>query len=167
MKKFFSFLAAAAMLFTASCSNDESGADGDAFVSFALNLDGVTSTKADPVIGKGTKVNTLMYSIYELKQDQDGKVISTNYLSTVPAKTVTFPATEVIRLAKNKDYKVVFWAQSSECGAYSVDPETMEVSVSYDGYNNEENRDAFFKAIEVPQVTGSVEVDVDTVNLKK
>ncbi len=154
-------MAAAAMLFTASCSNDESGADGDAFVSFALNLDGVTSTKADPVIGKGTKVNTLMYSIYELKKDQDGKVISTNYLSTVPAKTVTFPATEVIRLAKNKDYKVVFWAQSSECGAYSVDPETMEVSVSYDGYNNDENRDAFFKAIEVPHVTGSVEVDVE------
>ena len=160
MKKFFSFLVAAAMLFTTSCSNDDLGEDGEAFVSFALNLDGVTSTKADPVIGKGTKVNTLLYSIYELKKDQDGKVITT-YLSTVPAKTVTFPATEVIRLAKNKDYKVVFWAQSSECGAYNVDPETMEVSISYDGYNNDENRDAFFKAIEVPHVTGSVEVDVE------
>ena len=73
LKRFFSFLAAAAMLFTASCSNEDLGADegGEAVVSFSMNLQGASSSKA---IGDGTTVNKLVYSVYQIEKDENGEL---------------------------------------------------------------------------------------------
>ena len=109
MKKFFSFLAAAAMLFTASCSNDDLGENegGDALVSFSMNLDGVSSTKAD--IGKGTLVDQLQYAVFEITKNNAGEVTSQKFLHKYNTMNdVQWPAQVDIRLAKNKSYRVVF-----------------------------------------------------------
>ena len=50
-----------------------------------------------------------------------------------------------ITLPKGHTYKVVFWAQNSECDAYTVSDD-MKVTVDYEGLNNDETRDAFFAA---------------------
>ena len=76
-----------------------------------------------------------------------------------PEGQETFPYTTEIRLAKNKDYRVVFWAQNDECVAYELNNETMEVAVSYEGLNNDEKRDAFY-AYKDLKITGSVEEDI-------
>ncbi len=160
MKKILSFLAAAAMLFTASCSNDDFDAGDEAVVSFSMNLNGGSSTKSDHIIGKGTLVNKLAYSVFEVKKNDAGEVQSVNFLFNDETAVQEWPVILDIRLAKKKDYKVVFWAQNNSCGAYSLDPATMNVTVSYDGYNNDEARDAFYKAIDL-SVTGSEKVDVE------
>ena len=165
MKRFFSFLAAAAMLFTASCSNEDLGTDeGDeAVVSFSMNLQGASSSKA---IGDGTTVNKLVYSVYQIEKDENGVIdeSKTQYLTTVdPEGQETFPYTTEIRLAKNKEYRIVFWAQNDECEAYTLDKETMNITVNYEGLNNDEKRDAFF-AYKDLKITGSVPVQSTTVD---
>lgn len=88
---------------------------------------------------------------------------STNGLLT---KSNAFPneskqdAVEVT-LAKGQEYTAVFWAQDASCTAYTVTAETdgLKVAVDYDGDNNDETRDAFFKA-ETFKVTGNTEIDV-------
>ena len=159
MKKFFSFLAAAAMLFTASCSNDDLGEDEgrEALVSFSMNLDGVSSTKAD--IGKGTLVDQLQYAVFEIKKNANGEDTYT-FLHKYDTKNVpTWPAQVDIRLAKNKSYRVVFWAQDADCEAYTVTKE-MNVTVNYEGINNDETRDAFFGHADLTNVSGSIKQDV-------
>ncbi len=162
MKRFFSFLAAAAMLFTASCSNEDLGADeGDeAVVSFSMNLQGASSSKA---IGDGTTVNKLVYSVYEIEKDAEGNVTSSRFLfkNDETFTNVQFPVDIEIRLAKNKDFRVVFWAQNNECEAYTLSYEDggMTVAVNYEGLNNDEKRDAFF-AYEDLKLTGSIQHDV-------
>ena len=58
MKRFFSFLAAAAMLFAASCAEDSVGTDNgnEAQVTFNLGLEGQSATRA---IGDGTTVTDM------------------------------------------------------------------------------------------------------------
>ena len=64
MKKIFSYLAAAAMLFAASCTKDNVGTDNgnEAQVTFNLGLEGQSGTRA---IGDGTRVNELYYAVFE------------------------------------------------------------------------------------------------------
>jgi hypothetical protein len=155
MKKLFSFFAMAVMLFTASCSteNIKAECENEALVSFAVALDGQAATRA---ISDGKSVNLLTYSVYAV----DGQGNLGQKLTGVEGKKVTFPCTETIRLAKNKSYKIVFWAQAEDCKAYTVDAETMKVAINYEGVNNDENRDAFFKAIDL-DVNDAMEVDVE------
>ena len=73
MRKIFSFLAAAAMLLTASCSNDDLGTDNgnEAQVTFNLGLEGQAGTRA--TIGDGKTVTDLHYAVF----DEAGKRITT------------------------------------------------------------------------------------------
>ena len=67
----------------------------------------------------------------------------------------------IFQLAKGQEYTAVFWAQDASCTAYTVTAETdgLKVAVDYDDDNNNETRDAFFKA-ETFKVTGNTEIDV-------
>ncbi|MBO5873464.1 MAG: hypothetical protein J6Q35_00350 [Rikenellaceae bacterium] len=160
MKRFFSFLAAAAMLFTAACSNENLDTNGEeAVVSFSMNLEGASSSKA---IGDGTSVNQLVYSVFEIVTDDNGDTSSELLFTDEETYAKTeFPVTLSLRLAKNKDYRVVFWAQNNGCDAYtlSYDDDKMTVTVNYEGLNNDELRDAFY-AYEDLRVTGSMKKDV-------
>ena len=149
---FFGMFAAAGMLFATSCSNDELNvvqSGTEAQVSFKLALEGGIDTRA---ISDGTTANQLMYAVF----DKDGHRITT--IDKV-VKDATFPTTENITLAKGQTYQVAFWAQNKACDAYSVSEE-MNVTIEYDGNNNDENRDAFFKTVEFT-VTGSTSIDVE------
>ena len=142
----------AAVLLTGACSIDErtSGGNGDeAMLTLNMGLDGAVQTRA---IGDGSGADRLIYAVF----DKTGAPIEGMKVS----KDVTFPTTETITLAKGQTYRIAFWAQDSDCDAYTVSDD-MVVTIKYDGAAaNDENRDAFFKTVEVT-VTGDAELDVE------
>ena len=152
MKKIFSFLAAAAMLFAASCTKDNVGTDNgnEAQVTFNLGLEGQSGTRA--TIGDGTGVTKLFYYIF----DAEGKRL--NHYDYAEAFSTVTPK---IQLAKDQTYKAVFWAQK-ETNAYTVEAVgvdgTVNIKVNYVNANDEA-RDAFYGVVDFT-VTGSERIDV-------
>ena len=164
-KLFLGMFAAAGMLLATSCSNDELDvvqSGNEAQVTFSLAAEGGIATRA---ISDGTGANTLYYAIF----DADGKLITTINGSTAGLlkKEDAFPNGSKednveVTLAKGQEYTAVFWAQDASCDAYTVTAETdgLKVAVDYEGDNNDETRDAFFKA-ETFKVTGNAKIDIE------
>jgi len=155
-KLFLGMFAAAGMLLATSCSNDELDvvqSGNEAQVTFSLGLEGGIVTRA---ISDGTKADRLVYSVF----DENGNRIST--IAQVAKSDLTdllTGHTETITLAKGQTYQVAFWAQDSDCDAYTVSDD-MKVSVSYNDENNNDCRDAFFNSVEFT-VNGDTEIDVE------
>lgn len=151
---FWGMFVAAGMLVTTSCSNDDldvASSGNEVPVSFSLGLENGISSRA---ISDGTGANRLVYAVF----DNEG-----NRVSGIAAvdKETSFPTEETLTLAKGQTYKVAFWAQNKACTAYTVDPNTMSVTVDYaDAANNDETRDAFFKTVAFT-VDGAASIDVE------
>ena len=157
--------AAAGMLLATSCSNDELDAvqsGNEAQVTFSIGTEGGIATRA---ISDGKSADVLYYAIY----DADQKLITTiaNSENGLLKKTNAFPNGSkhdnvTVTLAKGQEYTAVFWAQDASCGAYTVTAEVdgLKVAVDYNGANNDETRDAFFKA-ETFTVTGNANIDIE------
>lgn len=164
-KLFLGMFAAAGMLFATSCSNDELDivqSGNEAQVSFSLGLEGGIATRA---ISDGTGAKKLVCAVYDvnyklLRQsvingsvvNNDGQFVDTEAFENNLKDQVT------VTLAKGQTYTMVFWAQNKDCDAYTT-TDLTDVSISYDGLNNDENRDAFFAA-ETFKVTGNAEINV-------
>lgn len=167
-KLFLGMFAAAGMLLATSCSNDELDvvqSGNEAQVTFSLAAEGGIATRA---ISDGTGADLLYYAIF----DAHGKLITTINGSTAGLlkKENAFPNGSKednveVTLAKGQEYTAVFWAQDNDCKAYTVTAETdgLKVAVDYQNdendNNNDETRDAFFKA-ETFKVTGNAKIDV-------
>lgn len=140
-----------------SCSEDNSVPQADsslAQVTFKVSADGVL-TRA---ISDGTTVDELVYRVF----DKNGNPIATLPLVKEAAADLSSGHTVALTLAKGQTYKVAFWAQKAGNTAYTVN-DNMQVAVDYSGANNDENRDAFFNAVEI-----TVKDDVaQTVELKR
>lgn len=119
----------------------------------------------DSHISDGSKVDVLIYALYE-KQD-DGKYIimenpeikgveTSNSDENTPKGHIRiklskdgYPYKIQPKLDSKKEYKMVFWAQSEECKAYNTS-NLEKVKVDYkDAKNNDELRDAFCTSIKI------------------
>ena len=154
MRKVLSFFVLAGVLLASSCSlkEDFRGNDSDfATLSFTVGEPGVSATRA---IGDGTSVDALYYAVYDDKG---------NFIADLADNKVgtTFPTTVEITLAKGQTYKIAFWAQDKDCGAYSFGQygDIKNIYINYAGLNNDESRDAFFKTID-HKVVGDIALDV-------
>lgn len=153
--------AAAGMLFATSCSNDELDvvqSGNEAQVTFSLGLEGGIATRA---ISDGRGAKKLVYAVY----NADGELIKTIANTDVNGQIVDNSAFDndrtenvTLTLAKGQQYTVAFWAQNPNCTAYTT-TDLKDVTIDYAGLNNDETRDAFFKA-ETFTVTGNTEIDV-------
>ena len=160
-KLFLGMFAAAGMLLATSCSNDELDmvqSGDEAQVTFSLAADGGIATRA---ISDGTGAKKLVYAVY----NADGELIKTIANADVNGQIVDNSAFDngltenvTITLAKGQQYTVAFWAQNPNCTAYTT-TDLTEVTIDYAGLNNDETRDAFFKA-ETFTVTGNADIDV-------
>lgn len=103
-------------------------------ISFCLDIDGNAETKA---ISDGKSVDQLVYAIVA----DDGSVIGSGTKPAAFSSSMEFSVTAT--LAGGCTYRAVFWAQSSECKAYTF-TEDLVITVDYDGLSNDENRDAFY-----------------------
>ena len=127
-------------------------------MTFSLAADGGIATRA---ISDGTGAKKLVYAVY----NADGELIKTIANADVNGQIVDNSAFDngltenvTITLAKGQQYTVAFWAQNPNCTAYTT-TDLENVKVDYAGLNNDETRDAFFKA-ETFTVTGNAEIDV-------
>ena len=160
-KLFLGMFAAAGMLLATSCSNDELDmvqSGNEAQVTFSLAAEGGIATRA---ISDGTGAKKLVYAVY----NADGELIKTIANTDVNGQIVDNSAFDngltekvTINLAKGQQYTVAFWAQNPNCTAYTT-TDLKNVTIDYAGLNNDETRDAFFKA-ETFTVTGNTEIDV-------
>lgn len=160
-KLFLGMFAAAVMLLATSCSNDELDvvqSGNEAQVTFSLGLEGGIATRA---ISDGTGAKKLVYAVYNAEgeliktianADVNGQIVDNSAFDNGLTENVT------ITLAKGQQYTVAFWAQNPNCTAYTT-TDLENVTVDYAGLNNDETRDAFFKA-ETFTVTGNTEIDV-------
>lgn len=160
-KLFLGMFAAAGMLFATSCSNDELDvvqSGNEAQVTFSLAAEGGIATRA---ISDGTGAKKLVYAVYNASgelietianTDVNGQIVDNSAFDNGLTENVT------ITLAKGQQYTVAFWAQNPNCTAYTT-TNLKNVTIDYAGLNNDETRDAFFKA-ETFTVTGNTEIDV-------
>lgn len=160
-KLFLGMFAAAGMLLATSCSNDELDvvqSGNEAQVTFSLAAEGGIATRA---ISDGTGAKKLVYAVYNANgeliktianADVNGQIVDNSAFDNDLTENVT------ITLAKGQQYTVAFWAQDPKCTAYTT-TDLENVEVDYAGLNNDETRDAFFKA-ETFTVTGNTEINV-------
>ncbi len=119
-------------------SFDVAGHEGsEVELTFHFETDAPIITRA---ISDGTSVDQLTYAIFTSDNQLIHKQCIKRNVTTLLSAT---GLQMTITLAQGHQYKAVFWAQSSECEAYTVSDD-MKVTVDYNGANNDENRDAFY-----------------------
>lgn len=155
MKKNFIFglFALVTMLFTASCAEEQlvpNSAGDTATVSFKVSTP-VLSTRA---VGDGTTAKKLYVAVYE---NQNGTADNPNLVGPLPVslidanETVTFnnrEATVNLALAKNKEYSVIFWAETDwaepENNVFDIDWTNRKLTLKQSLKANQEKYDAFW-----------------------
>ena len=171
MKKNFIFglFAMATMMFTLSCSEQElvdpSLLNGDV-VTFSVNLQQSASTRA-ALAGRGTLADKLYYGVYE-KTSNNGwalipaiSALTGDYTNDKAPATIQYgtPTQVEIKLAKQKEYSVIFWAANAENNMCNVDWTARTMTVTGGTANNEKN-DVFWAYDEV-EVNAAVAKTVD------
>lgn len=122
-------------------------------VNFALDVQSIPSTRA---ISDGSGATQLMYGVF----NESGElVIGKAVKNDVKGLTSDAGYTMSISLAKGQSYNVVFWAQNPKCQAYTISDD-MQLTIDYQGINNDESRDAFYGVTETFKVEGNKTVSV-------
>ncbi len=126
-------------IFMASCSKVETDFQPVESVSitFILESDNEIYTRA---ISDGKSVNQLTYAIFNERGDV---VVPKSVKDNVTIAANGTATTLMLTLPAGGSYKAAFWAQNSECDAYTISDD-MTLTVDYNGENNDENRDAFW-----------------------
>jgi hypothetical protein len=146
MKKVMYGFAALALCALAACSSDDilldSSQSGDEVV-VTFNVE-APSTIQSRSFNAGDYAKQLQWAVYKTGTDEmvvDGKNAEFDKSGT----TVT------LRLLKNYNYDIIFWAQNADA-PYSFNEEKQQIEVNYDTkdvntFMNDENRDAFYATI--------------------
>ncbi len=139
MNKKLSYIASMLLmvLMTTACtSEDELIANGDELnVTFSAVLDQYIDSRA---ISDGSMVDKLIFIAY----DENGNEIAGLRQENVPVSGGH--ATVNTRVVKGHRYTFAFWAQNSNCTAYSFGADYKSLNVDYNGHANDELRDAFY-----------------------
>ena len=146
-------LAVFALLGSCTIENEPNLSVEEVAVNFALDVQSIPSTRA---ISDGTGATQLMYGVFN---DAGELVIGKAVKNDVTGLTSNAGYTMSISLAKGQSYNVVFWAQNPNCQAYTVSDD-MQLTIDYQGVNNDESRDAFYGVTETFKVEGNKTVSV-------
>jgi hypothetical protein len=158
------FFALATMLFTASCQEENLvGTSGDtAMVTFEVS----TPTISTRTVGDGKTAKKLYVGVYE---NQNGTLAGPLEVSLIDeGETVTFTdrvAKVNLALAKNKEYSVIFWAETENNAEamFDINWGDRELNLKSSLKANQEKYDAFW-AQKTVTLTGAL---TETVELKR
>lgn len=137
------FMHAVAVFFATACvaEMNEAPQGGQTDIFLTIDIEDAPATRA---ISDGTSVDKLIYAV----MTAEGEFVSRSektFPSGVPASG---EVKMTVSLAGGVSYKLVCWAQSGLCDAYSLSDD-MILSVNYAGAANDELRDAFFGVSDV------------------
>lgn len=139
---------ASLLMITTACSNENNEpviSTDEANVTFTVNLDGIDSR----AISDGTTVDQLVFAVY----DDEG-----NELPALRQNDIQIDdkqATVTTKVAMGQKYSFAFWAQKSGNTFYNT-TDLKDIVVSYTGFANDENRDAFTASWSIEKVTGPI-----------
>ena len=172
MKKnyLFGFFAMATMLFTASCQEEDIAginAGNSDVVTFAVNMKQTAATRAEAALaGRGKQANKLYYGVYENVGENKWKLIpaisaAQDEGNVAPADISTGNVNVEIKLAKQKEYSVIFWATNENNNVCDVDWAARKMTMmDATATANTEANDAFW-AYETVTLNGAVAKTVD------
>ena len=147
MKKLLSFFAIAAMLLVVSCNKPQEflGDEGD-LASIHFSVMGDLMTKANSDFATGTKVDKLKVQAFIKGSDNAYHLTNAN-ITITPVTGASPLAWDVdMKLAKNRDYKIAFFAYKDGTGIYGVD-DLSAITVDYSKIAiNSDDADAFCAA---------------------
>ena len=151
MRKIYLILAIAGIMMTTACSNENNEPTSESNVTFTVNLDGIDSR----TISDGTTVDQLVFAVYD---DQGNEIPA---LRQNDIQIEDKQATVTTKVAMGQKYSFAFWAQKKKEGSlndngYYNTTDLKDVVVSYAGYANDENRDAFTASWSIEKVTGPI-----------
>ncbi len=148
MKKIFSILALAGMIMTTACSNENNEpviSSDEASVTFTVSLNDIDSR----AISDGTTVDQLVFAVYDDQGNELPALRQNNVAVSNHQATVTTHVT------MGQKYSFAFWAQKIGNTFYNT-TDLKDVVVSYAGFANDENRDAFTASWTIDKVTGPI-----------
>lgn len=145
MRKIYSILAIAGIMMTTACSNENNEPANESNVTFTVNLDGIDSR----TISDGTTVDQLVFAVY----DDQGNEITALRQNDIPIDDKQ--AIVTTKIAMGQKYSFAFWAQKSGNTFYNT-TDLKDVVVSYEGFANDENRDAFTASWAIDKVEGPI-----------
>ena len=155
MKKSILIALSMCTMLVASCTKEVENPPMKEFVDVTFDL-GAENVIASRAISDGTGADLLMYGVFS---DDNELIIPKAVKNGVSNLTSSSGYSMTISLAKGQTYQVVFWAQDSDCDAYTVSDD-MKVTIDYNGINNDESRAAFFAVTEKFKVGSSTTVSV-------
>ncbi len=159
MKKTLSIIAALFAVLAVSCTQEnlENPAAGkEVTVTFCAAVPGSIATKADAYdYSDGTTAKTLHYGVYVVGETEPRFQKSVQFNSDLEAVVN-------LTLATGLSYDFVFWAQSDDADAYSIDWKERKMTIDYENIDaNDENNDAFYAYVPALHVKEAVNERVE------
>jgi hypothetical protein len=139
----------AALLTLSACDSEfdipQSNADdNEVIVTYSVQLPDALPSRA---FSDGTKAKELHYAVYEVDEEEESGSLRPTLSENVILSDLE--ADIQLRLIKNKNYEIAFWAQSPNA-PYTYRDATQTVTVDYtNAYANDDDLDAFFGFVEV------------------
>ena len=159
MKQILALSAAAMLLGVVSCSQEDVvGPKGDGNVTFTVTIPEKMGTRS---FADGLTANDLQMAVYDAETGSLVMTPADQKFSEAASGSLT--TTVSLNLASGRSYKIAFFAQNKEGGAYTFNADTKTITVSYGAMATTYNTDAFdcfYTLYETGEITGAINHDV-------
>lgn len=145
---------AVAIFFATACVSEITNAPEGVETNIFLTITIDEEDPATRAISDGRSVDKLVYAV----MTTEGEFVSRSEKILSSGLPASGEVQMTISMALGTSYKVVCWAQSSQCDAYTVSDD-MTVTIDYSGVANDELRDAFYGVSE-PFTLNQTEAEV-------
>lgn len=155
MKQIFALSAAAMLLGVVSCSQEDiAGPQGDGNVTFTVTIPEKMGTRS---FADGLTANDLQMAVYDAETGSLVMTPAEQKFSEAASGSLT--TTVSMNLASGRSYKIAFFAQNKEGGAYTFNTDSKTITVNYGamaGTYNTDAFDCFYTLYETGEITGAI-----------
>ena len=155
MKQILALSAAAMLLGVVSCSQEDiAGPQGDGNVTFTVTIPEKMGTRS---FADGLTANDLQMAVYDAETGSLVMTPADQKFSEAASGSLT--TTVSLNLASGRSYKIVFFAQNKEGGAYTFNTDSKTITVNYGAMATTYNTDAFdcfYTLYETGEITGAI-----------
>lgn len=155
MKQILALSAAAMLLGVVSCSQEDiAGPQGDGNVTFTVTIPEKMGTRS---FADGLTANDLQMAVYDAETGSLVMTPAEQKFSEAASGSLT--TTVSMNLASGRSYKIAFFAQNKEGGAYTFNADSKTITVNYGamaGTYNTDAFDCFYTLYETGEITGAI-----------